>query len=157
MANKDGLLKTIQGELKKQPRLPCHAAALGYRLFALAITQGSPGDEEVEGIVDEFRAYVKTHQLEDLLNHQIRYAMRLTEGDLIFESMFQLFSLCDEIEALRQIGLEVDVQVYADFQSAVRERIQKQRKVANVAAGCLVEDWKRAWWWYEILAKKARK
>ncbi len=154
---KDRLLKSIRNELAKQPKLAYQVAALGNSIVRALALHASSGESEILPLLAAFREHIKAQNLENLLDHQIEYATDIvnSEANLIFEDMFKLVSLCDEIEALRQIGLETFSTDYAEFQNSVRGRFKQERKNANAAAGCLCEPWKKGWWHYmEVLGKK---
>ena len=105
-------------------------------------------------MVSKFKSYLVQYDFVDLLDRQIDYALNLInfEGELEYEDIHKLFILCDEIEALRRLELNMDTRLYQSYQSSFREWFNKEPKLARIAASHIVEDWKRDWWWYrEIL------
>src|SRR5947209_7012692 len=122
MTQKDELVASVSGKLAKQPELPYQAAALGYQLHMLMVCYGGDRDEELKGLAGAFRAYIENHHLEELVANQIEYVSRLINSGrkLEYEEIHKIFSLCDEIEALRRLGLECDDATYLQYQNGLR-------------------------------------
>ena len=88
--------------------------------------------------------------MKDLISTQAAYAKRLASspGPLLYEEMHKLFSLCDEIRALRYLGLTLTISECEDLEAAIRERFSIERGKAKLVAEDRVERWNREWWWY---------
>ena len=86
----------------------------------------------------------------DLLAHQMSYAQRLadSEGPLLYEEMHKLFSLRDEIHAMRVLGLPADDGALAAVDAALRRRFAAESNKARLVAEDMVERWNRELWWY---------
>lgn len=120
------------------------AATLGYEVFCLGYVHQA-GD-----LKNDFHNYIKRHGFEDVLEYQIEYAMRLirNQGDLLYEEVHKLFSLCDEIEALRTLGCGADDAVLQEFYGSLKNWFRTNKKAAQHVAHAAFEEWQRSWWWY---------
>jgi hypothetical protein len=86
----------------------------------------------------------------ELLANQTRYASRLASapGKLIYEEIHKLFSLLDEVHALRATGHSADEALLQQMNVDVRARFAAQREEVRLVAEDRVEDWNRSFWWY---------
>jgi len=97
--------------------------------------------------------------LTDVLERQLEYACTLATAPriLLFEEMYKLVGLCDEVHALRWLGYEADRELISQFETAVRARFAAERRTAHMAAQHMVQAWNRPLWWYaENLLRSAR-
>lgn len=62
--------------------------------------------------------------------------------------MHKLFSLMDEVYALRETGHPVDVALLQQMEADVRARFAAQPTVARLVAEDRAADWNRSLWWY---------
>ena len=150
MPNVEDLIQDAQVALGRPLKLPHQAASVAMNLFLLTQVHGLAEDRRVRDLGERFEAAVRAAGLEDVLSSQLRYAIRLASapGRLIFEEIHKLFSLCDEIHALRALGFTADAQLFADFEASVRARFAAQRADARTAAKHGVEPWSRNLWWF---------
>jgi hypothetical protein len=83
------------------------------------------------------------------------YARRLADagGDLIYEEMFKLLSLADDLESLVKAGAAVDTAVAKLVRQAVDKRISKQRRMATLVAEDLVKDRNAKAWPFSTLLR----
>jgi hypothetical protein len=131
----------------KRPLLPHQVGAMGFEVYLLV--RANDLGEEGQQLVISFREYVKHNGFENLVQHQIEYVMRIIGyRHLVYEDIHKVFSLCDEIEGLRQLGLEVDDRIYTTYQETLRGWFKKERRKAQLVAQDNVEGWKKEWWWY---------
>ena len=88
-----------------------------------------------------------------VLDHQMNYANRLSydKWDLEYEEMHKLFSLADEIWALKALGLPFSRSLYAKFEKGLRHRFEREPGKARLVAEDRVDDWNRDRWWYKNL------
>lgn len=88
--------------------------------------------------------------MKGLIDTQARYAKSLASspGKLLYEEMHKLFSLCDEIRALRYLGLATATAEYEELEAALRERFSTEREKAKLVAQDKAEIWNRDSWWY---------
>lgn len=89
-------------------------------------------------------------KLDDLVSRQMLYAIRIaqTAGKIEYEEMHKLFSLCDEIYALRKLGLAAASEMEREFETAIRQRFRKESAKARAAAEDRADEWNRKLWWY---------
>jgi hypothetical protein len=93
------------------------------------------------------------HGLHDLLvENQAKYAIRLSEarGELTYEEMHKLFSICDEVWALTKLGLTCEEDLLERFSDSVRDRLKQEPTKARLVAEDRQEPWSRRLWWYEL-------
>jgi hypothetical protein len=157
--NVDRLLRSARLALSRPITLPGQAAAVAEELFRLAEVHGLAADPVVLELMARFDAALHDAGLADVLEHQLRYANRLANapGTLLYEEMYKLFGLCDEVHALRSLGYQADQDLISRFEAAVRARFAAERGSANMAALHLARSWNRPLWWYaENLLRSAR-
>jgi hypothetical protein len=150
------LLDGVRRALERPFRLAHQAGAVAMDLFCLRSLHGLTDDPQVDALVAKFGERLREAELDDLLHHQMRYAVRLASatGPLSYEEMHKLFSLCDQIHAIRSLGLPLESPPIGDFDAAVHDRFAAQRRTAVLVAEDRAEWWNRELWWYaEKLAR----
>lgn len=147
MIPRQKLLSRVKEKLKERSRNVNQAAVLAYELCMLKTVYG---DQDYTELLNDFRSYIASNHFEDLLVRQMDYLLRLIEyeGKLEYEEVSKVFSLCDEIEALRHLGFSVDETVYLQYESSLRSWLKREPRAHN-AAQSRVDDWKKHWWWYQ--------
>ena len=145
---RDELLDEINQGLCKPPLYIGHPAAIGRAIYKLLFGYGRTGAKEQKHWQSAYRAYLKAHSSEDVAKNQIDYALRLIDAKrgLMYEEIHKLFSLIDEIEALKRMGIKVDEAAYSGLQSEFRKWCDRQRKNARLVAEDKAQDWNRSWW-----------
>lgn len=151
MRDKDTLIKGVQKKLEGSVRLPHQACVIGYDLFLLAHLLKLRSDPQVKDLISTFIHSLPTWSLNDILNRQVNYAIRIAESEdnLEYEEMHKLLSLCDEIYALEYIGLNFDKNLKNRYEESIRKRFSIEQKKARMASEDKVEDWQREFWWYK--------
>jgi hypothetical protein len=144
------LLEELQHKLQVPPRLPGSAAELGYEVFLLSKELQSCNDPDGARLTRTYHEYVTNHKCFGMVQNQIEYAIRLAsdQGDLLYEEMSKLFSLRDEIEALKTLGYVGDREGYIRCEQALRNRFQREKRKAQLVAQDRANQWNRGWWWY---------
>ena len=140
-------LATIRGKMGITPTLHHQVALLGYEVYCVAKLLPHT---VAEALIQEYHEYVKTHGFQDLLGHQMDYAMSLArkEDQLLFEEVYKLFELYDEIEAHRELGFAIDDFKYSQFEAGLRSWASNNSEIAQLVAQRLFKDWKGGWWLY---------
>jgi len=120
-------------------------------LFLLSQVHGLAEDPRIRDLGRRFEVAMRATGLKDVLSNQLRYAIRLARapGVLSYEEIHKLFSLCDEVHALRALEFTADAQLIADFETGVRARFAAQHVDAQVAAAHCVEPWSQNLWWFK--------
>lgn len=149
MTDADDLIKETRHYLSHL-RLPHQASAVVMNLFLLSDVYQLADDPRVMELREAFHNAYGGETEDELAEHQVRYAARLASapGDLIYEEMHKLFSLMDEVYALRETGHPVDVALLQQMEADVRARFAAQPTVARLLAEDRAEDWNRSLWWY---------
>lgn len=144
------LLDSVRRALDRPFRLAHQAGAVAMDLFRLRSLHGLAGDPQVDALVARFGERLREADLDDLLGHQLRYIVRLASasGPLEYEEMHKLFSLCDEVHAIRSLGLSSDPALVDEFDTVVHERFMAQRRTAVLVAEDRAEPWNQELWWY---------
>jgi len=144
------VLNSVREKLKRQYLRPAQVAALGNSIFRLKNVYKKLSDEEYHDFINEFVKLIEKLNLHDLPDGQIKYAIKLaeTERELLYEEMFKLFCLCDEIVGLKGIGFEIEETLDNELKDALRYRFKREPKKARLVAEDLYEDWKKDFWWY---------
>jgi hypothetical protein len=145
----DDLITQTQLALSRSSRLPADASEVALNLFLLSEVYHRSEDRRVAELRDRFHAEFSAVEPQ-LLTNQARYASRLASapGELLFEEMSKLFSLLEEIYALRTMGYHADASLLQQMDDDVRARFAAQRKLAQVAAQSGVQEWSRSLWFY---------
>lgn len=120
-------------------------------LFDLQFKHGLSNDDRVRELVSVFKKNLKDWDLEDLLEREVNYAIRLGDapGELIYEEMHKLFCLCDDIFALEYLGLLMGKQKKQEYEEAVKGRFRRERKRAKLVAEDKADEWSKEFWWYK--------
>ena len=139
----------IRASIDSGAALPHQAAAIAMEIFLLSVGRGA-ADSEVRSLVARFIEILPVWGMPDLLALQMSYAQTLAEakGQLEYEEMHKLFSLRDEIRAMRTLGLAADEQDVVELDTALRSRFSADPKKARLVAEDRVEGWNRDSWWY---------
>ncbi|WP_339683443.1 hypothetical protein [Gimesia maris] len=113
-------------------------------------------EETAQELRNGFLNYIEVHNFQDVLQRRIEYAIKLAsaERDLLYEEMLKLFYLCDEIESLITLGLEVTQSEKNSLDQALKERFVKERRCARIIANQNCEPWNSQWWWYKDFRKE---
>jgi len=129
------------------------AAALSYDICKFA---HETGKEFAAELSEEFRIRVSQLSLEDLLEHHIEYVLSLATAkrDLLYEELHKVFSLCDEIKALRFVGYSIDGPRMAQLNAALQNLFGREADRARMVAEDKCESWKSDWWWYRSNLQK---
>ncbi len=119
-------------------------------LYLLLRSNGGQDQVEVRRLVARFMDSLPVWGMEDVLANQVEYARRLASapGELLYEEMHKLFSLCDDVRALRELGLTIGAKELEEMEAALRARFSAEPRHARQVAEDAVEDWNRDWWWY---------
>ncbi len=130
--------------------LPHHVAVVGVNLFTLLHERCGEVEPEIAELLSEFRAKLSAAGFDDIVTRQMNYAIRLANwpGELIYEEVHKLFSLCDAVHELSELGLAVDAGLKSEFEQAVRARSSRQARAMRLAAEDRVNDQNRERWWY---------
>lgn len=124
------------------------AASMALELYLLTLKIDDAN------LVEELKSYyldaLKRSNMITVFDNQVDYAIRLSlrDSDLIYEEMHKLFSLCEEIEAMRILGLKINAEKIDRLNDSLRHRFSSQRKMAKAAAHNNVEEWSKGYWWY---------
>ncbi len=147
------LIEETRLGLATEIKLPHQAAALGMNLYRLIYELGCEDDAVVASLISAFKTRLRDMGFENLVSHQMRYAIRLadSDGQLRYEELHKLLSLCDETFGLRKLGLAEEPDVRDVFESAVRRRLRVQRADAVLVAEDRITNSNRRRWWYQEL------
>lgn len=139
----------IRAAIARGARLPHQAVSIAMDLFFLIRAFGSK-EPLVDDLVQSFFVSLSGWGMEDLLATQIDYARTLAAapGELEYEEMHKLFSICDEIQAMREIGLSIEDSELEDLATVLRSRFLSEARKARLVAEDKAEEWNREWWWY---------
>jgi hypothetical protein len=150
MNNVDDLISETQSLLGRPFRRPGQASAAAMNLFLLSQVHHLGGDPRVVELQERFAEALGDLSPEDVLTTQIRYASGLASapGALLYEEMHKLFSLADEIYALRGLGYVADRELLSQLEIDLRARFADQPRPAHLVAEDKVEDWNHQLWWY---------
>ena len=151
------LLKSVREMLKKPYLNPPQVAGIGEEIFILKKVL-KLDDKQYQDVLDEYIKIIKKFGLHDLLENQSKYAIKLAgvRRELIYEEMFKLFCLCDEIAGLKGIGFEVEGSLDNELKDALRYRFKREPKKAKLVAEDMFEDWKKDYWWYSENLKSTK-
>lgn len=147
------LIEETVRQLRRRPTLPYEVAQIGRNLFLLTFVVRHHRDAEVAALLSQFNTVVHSAGLLDLVARQMNYALRIAEadGELVYEELHKLLSLCDSVHGLAALGLPVDRQLQSRFENGVRTRLNRQVRAARMAAQDRVAEWSRLMWWYSEL------
>jgi hypothetical protein len=148
-------LQKIQDAMERGVSLPHQAASIGVDLYFL-LQDGGQDQAEVRRLVARFMESLPLWGMEDVLANQAEYARRLASapGELLYEEMHKLFSLCDDVRALRELGLDIGAKDLEEMDAALRARFSAEPRKARLVAEDKVDDGNRKWWWYADNLKK---
>lgn len=105
---------------------------------------------ELRSLVVSFAESLPVWGMADLLAVQTNYARNLAASPraLEYEEMHKLFSLCDEIFALRELGLTAAADTIEELDSALHARFAAEPRKSRLVAEDRAENWNRDLWWY---------
>ena len=117
-------LNFIEKEIRKNKQMPHLASAVAYEFFLLLFVFNKKS-ATVENMLSAFKKRLFDWELEDLLHRQVEYANTLanSKGNLEYEEMHKLFSLCDEIHGLEKLGFLIELLEIVRFSFPVTDYI----------------------------------
>ncbi|NHZ99182.1 hypothetical protein [Massilia sp. CCM 8734] len=147
--NANDLLHSISVRLDRESFLANQAAGIGFDLFLAKFVYEIP-DALTRDIFLKFWERINRSKIENILVNQINYALRLAApGQLEYEEVNKIFSLCDDVYALAILGFKAPEELIAEFEDKVREKLASVKKISRAVANASVEDWNRNLWWYK--------
>ena len=148
---KEDILDEIQLRIASGVNLPHQAATVGYYIFLLMHKFGLSDDRSILELRSGFIQSLAEWGFEDILENQMRYAMRIADypAPLETEEIYKVFYLCDEVYGLEQIGLTVRQELKEAYRKSLRCLFFRERRRARIAAEDTVDDWSRNLWWYK--------
>lgn len=144
----EDLIDQARLALSRRSRRAADASAAAKALFLLEVYDRGE-DPRVIDLRERFHETFGGMEGE-MLPSRIRYASRLAmpPGELIYEEMHKLFSLLDEVYALRAMGYSADEATLQQMDADVRARFAAQPKMARFVAEDKAKEWNRSCWWY---------
>ncbi len=133
-------------------KLPHVPTMLAMKLFLLEYKYKLKSNLQVQAMKTRFfKELRKSSFNKNLLYRNVEYAVRLAEhpGELMYEEMCKLMSLCDNIFALEYLGFEFDKPLKLKFESSIANKLNKEKKIAKYAKETMVEEWSKDFWWYK--------
>jgi hypothetical protein len=145
----EDLIDEARRALARIPRRPADASVVAEALFRLEAVYGRDEDPRVIELRERFHETFGGIEAE-MLPSQVRYVSRLASapGELIYEEMHKLFSLLDEVYALRAMGYSTAEAALQQMDTDVRARFAAQDEMARLVAEDKVKGWNRSCWWY---------
>ena len=133
-------------------RLPHQAVEIAFEVFYLSSISKELSNDQSRKLIGMLCNSLVRWEKEDILTNQIEYAIRLarSDGDLIYEEMHKLYSLCDEVHALQKLGLFSQTEDISEFDEAIRNRLRNQKKLGQMVVDDKAEEWNRHLWWYQF-------
>jgi hypothetical protein len=110
-------------------------------------------EEEGLQLINLYSSFLKNNNLEDVVSHQANYAIKLAQTSRLieYEEMHKLFSIVDELMALKSLGFEIQESLFEEVSRSQRDRFQKEPGKSSLVAEDKVENWNRDFWWYKLL------
>jgi hypothetical protein len=144
----EDLIDEARRTLSRRSARPRDASMVAKALFLLEV-HGRGEDPRVIDLRGRFHETFGGMEGE-MLPSRIRYASRLASppGELIYEEMHKLFSLLDDVYALRATGYSADQAALQQMDADVRARFAAQPEMARLVAEDRVKGWNRSCWWY---------
>ena len=142
-------LQKVRDAIERGAALPHQAASIGVNLHFLLRDCGQD-QAELRRLVARFMESLPDWGIEDVVANQADYARRLASArrELEYEEWHKLFSLCDDVQALRELGLTIDAEDLDEMEAALRARFSAEPRIARLVAEDLANDWNRECWWY---------
>ncbi len=150
MKQRNKLIESIEKEINASVALPHQAATIGFELFLLIIDERKH-NAQLDLLLKLYLEKLPIWGFDNLHVILANYAILISSfnGELEYEEMHKLFSLCDEIYALDYLGLNLNEEKKNELNKSLRLRFSIQRKIAKIAAIRNVESWSKELWWYK--------
>ncbi len=144
------MTKSIKDRLSKETMLAHQASALAYDIYLLRIKSESSNVMEIKELEKIYLSNLSKWGLDDILVKQVNYAKRIADSkkQLLYEEMHKLFSLCNEIYALENIGLRYDCALKQQYEKSLHQRFEREKTKAKLVAEDTIETWNKNLWWY---------
>ena len=144
-------IKFIEKEIQKDKQMPHLASVVAFEFFLLIYILKEKDEKKIRKLYSVFINQLSNWNLENLLDRQIEYAIKLadSEGKLEYEEMHKLFSLCDEIYALETLGFTKNKKYKLTLEEALKKRFLKEKKKAKLVSEDKVDNWRKELWWYK--------
>ena len=152
MNDAEPLVDEIRSGLRRKWRVPFDAVRVAMPFFLLVHVRGM-AEPEVAEFYQQFWDKCRANGFDNLLEDQMSYGIRIARanGDVLYEEMHKLLSLCEDTYALEVLGFMVDQELRLEFVDAVRDRFSRQPRVARMCAEDKLKEWSRDLWWNEIV------
>ncbi len=150
------LITSIKADLNRASFSPNRGASIGLDLFLARAVDELP-EAQTAGLLSTLSQRLAECETENLLVNRLEYALRMAApGQLEYEEVSKLFSVCNEIHALTELGFEAPKRLSEEFEAAVRGKLASIRRISSMVAHSTVADWNRDLWWYKVSMTKTR-
>lgn len=143
-------LLSIEENLSSDTFSKNQALDLADNLFLL-IQISDLNKDQLDQLQSKFLEKINLHNMSDLMQNQMNYAIKIAEssGELLYEEMHKLFSLCDTIYALENLGLKSDDNLKEAHHKVIKNRLQSEKGKAKMVAEDKQGNRKIDLWWYK--------
>lgn len=153
--NKKQLFLSIEKRLNESTLSKHQALDVADGLFLLMQTDDELEKKQLNVLQSKFLDILNRSGILDLVQSQMNYAIKIADapGELLYEEMHKLFSLCDTIYALENLGSNSDNHLKESYEKSIKKRFMTEKKKAKMVAEDKFEDRKINFWWYkEVLS-----
>ena len=142
-----GSLEAIEGSIRDSPNPYAGVGELAAKIARL-INEGGNRAE----LTEYFHRIADSHALEASPDRHVKYARRLISSNVrMFEEVFKVFALLNELEAMKMLGLAPSEVLEAELKREFRNWSSKSpvdvRRVANIVN----DSWSHNAWFFQVL------
>jgi hypothetical protein len=149
--NKKQLFLSIEKKLNENTLSKYQALDVAEGLFFLIQNDYESEKANLNELQSKFLEILNRSSILDLIQSQMNYAIKIADspGELLYEEMHKLFSLCDTIYTLEYLGLNSDNHLKESYEKSIKMRFMREKKKAKMVAEDKLEDRKIDFWWYK--------
>ena len=140
-------LRAIEQRICRSPNPYAGLGELAVSVCRLIAT----GENKAE-FQEYFDRVLSEHALEGALTHQSSYAVKLMSCDVdMFEEVVKVFSLLEEVEAMKQLGLTLGKEDAGQLQLQFARWYNNHRTSIQKAVLGRVDHWSKGFWFYRVV------
>ncbi len=120
-------------------------------MAAAIIAEIAKGAEKQE-LADYFNDLISVNALEAAAERHVKYARRLLASNVsMFEEVYKLFSLFEELEALKALGLKPPEKAEADMQTEFSKWYCNSQNYIRETAKMFHRPWTASYWFFRVM------
>lgn len=132
-----------------QKLLPHQVVSLSIEVYDYCFKEENL--ENKNNILNIYKESVRKWNFDNIRDIQADYAIAImsSKNELIFEELYKIYSLLDEIYILELLGFKLSLEKNRKLMSVTKNTLNKYKSLAKIVSNLNYEKWKSELWWYK--------